>query len=67
MLGAGAAAGALAGTAPRSGAAPLRLDVTQGTVQPMPIALPDFTGGSPNETEPARNVSSAGRCRSPHR
>jgi TolB protein len=57
MLGAGVAAGALAGTAPRAAAAPLRLDVTQGTVQPMPIALPDFAGGSAAEAEPARNVT----------
>jgi TolB protein len=57
MLGAGVAAGALAGTAPRPAAAPLRLDVTQGTVQPMPIALPDFAGGSAAEAEPARNVT----------
>jgi TolB protein len=58
LLGAGAAAGALAGATPHSAeAAPLRLDVTQGTVQPMPIAIPDFAGGSPSEGEVARNVS----------
>jgi TolB protein len=57
MLGAGAAAGALVGTAPRPAAAPLRLDVTQGTVQPMPIALPEFVGGSPGDVEVARNVT----------
>jgi len=41
-LGAGAAAGTLAGLAPRPAAAVLKLDVTQGNIQPMPIALPDF-------------------------
>ena len=41
-LGAGAAAGTLAGLAPRQATAQLKLDVTQGTLQPMPIALPDF-------------------------
>jgi TolB protein len=57
ILGAGAAAGALAGTTPRPAVAALRLDVTSGTVQPMPIALPDFAGGSAAEAEPARNVT----------
>jgi hypothetical protein len=42
-LGAGVAGGALfAGSA----AAVLKLDVTQGNVQPLPIALPDFVGGA---------------------
>jgi TolB protein len=40
-LGAGAAAGTLAGF-PRPAAAQLKLDVTQGTIRPVPIALPDF-------------------------
>jgi TolB protein len=43
-LGAGAAAGALAGLSPRPAAAVVKLDVTQGNVQPLPIALPDFLG-----------------------
>jgi TolB protein len=38
------AIGVLAGLAPRSASAVLRLDVTQGNVQPIPIALPDFAG-----------------------
>jgi TolB protein len=44
LLGAAAAAGALA--APRPAVGQTRIDVTQGTVQPMPIALPDFVGGT---------------------
>src|SRR6266481_2718460 len=44
MLGAGAAAGALAGFSPQRAAAVLKLDVTQGNVQPVPIAIPDFVG-----------------------
>ena len=28
-----------------------RIDVTQGNVQPMPIALPDFVGGTPDDGE----------------
>jgi TolB protein len=42
MLGAGAAAGAL--LRPRAVGAAVRLDVTSGNVQPLPIALPDFVG-----------------------
>lgn len=53
-LGAGVA---LAGLMPRPAAAVLRLDITQGNIQPMPIALPDFVGGTPGDAEGARNVS----------
>src|SRR5450755_2422933 len=42
LLGAGAAAGALAGLAPRPAAAVANLDITRGNIQAMPIALPDF-------------------------
>src|SRR5262245_18361891 len=35
----------------------LKLDVTQGNVQPLPIALPDFVGGQPADSEAARNVT----------
>ncbi len=41
----------------RPAKAVLKLDVTQGNVQPMPIALPEFLGGSPNDIEVARNVT----------
>jgi TolB protein len=57
MLGAGATVGALIAATPRRAEAALRLDVTQGTVQPLPIALPDFVGGSPVDVEVARNVT----------
>jgi TolB protein len=43
-LGAGAAVGAFAGFSPRPASAVVKLDVTQGNVQPLPIALPDFLG-----------------------
>jgi TolB protein len=56
-LGLGAAAGALTVAAPRHAAAALKLDVTQGNVQPLPIAIPDFLGETPAETETARGVS----------
>ena len=56
-LGLGAAAGALATATPRPAAAALKLDVTQGNVQPLPIAIPDFVGETPAEAETARGVS----------
>ena len=37
--------GVLAGLSPQRAAAVLKLDVTQGNVQPVPIAIPDFIGG----------------------
>src|SRR5258708_24108600 len=57
LLGAGATAGALAGLAPRPAAAVLHLDVTQGNVQPIPIALPDFVGTGLSAPETAHDVS----------
>src|SRR5947207_13215739 len=56
-LGAGAAASALMGLPPRSAQAVLRLDVTQGNVQPLPIALPDFVGVGLPDPGAARGVT----------
>jgi len=56
-MGAGVTAGAFAGLHARSAFAALKLDVTQGNVQPMPIALPDFVGGSQADSEVSRNVT----------
>jgi TolB protein len=53
-LGAATSASALLA---RSASAQLRLDVTQGNVQPVPIAIPDFVGGTPNDTESARGIT----------
>ena len=53
-LGAATSASALLA---RSASAQLRLDVTQGNVQPVPIAIPDFIGGTPNDTEFARGIT----------
>ena len=53
----GAGAGALAAVAARPASAALRLEITQGNPQPMPIALPEFVAGSPTESEVARNVT----------
>jgi TolB protein len=41
----------------RYAAAVVRLDVTEGNFQPMPIAIPDFLGGAPSDTETAVGVS----------
>jgi TolB protein len=57
MLGAGTAAAALAGLSPRQAAAVLKLDVTQGNVQPVPIAIPDFIGAQMQEPTLGRNVT----------
>jgi TolB protein len=54
---AGAAAGAAVALRPRTAGAVVSLDVTQGTVQAMPIALPDFVGGSSADVDVARNVT----------
>ncbi|MFL6798807.1 MAG: Tol-Pal system beta propeller repeat protein TolB [Xanthobacteraceae bacterium] len=52
----GTAAAALAGSSRRAGAV-LKLDVTQGTVQPIPIAITDFISGTQQEPASGRNVS----------
>ena len=50
-------AGALVGLSPKYASAQLKLDVTQGTVQPVPIAIPDFLAGTQNEGDTPRNIS----------
>ena len=42
---------------PLPAGAQLRLDVTQGNVAPLPIAVPDFVGGTPGDTEAARGIT----------
>ena len=54
---AGAAAGVAFGLRPRRADAVVSIDVTQGNIQPIPIALPDFVGGSPNDADTARNIT----------
>src|ERR1700704_6387373 len=51
------AAGALVGLAPPRAAAGLKLDVTQGNVQPIPIAPPDFSGIATQAPALGRSVS----------
>ncbi len=50
-------AGALAGLSPRPAEAVIKLDVTQGNVQPIPIAIPDFVGVATQDPGLGRNVS----------
>ena len=57
MLGAGAAAGTLAGLSPQRATAVLKLDVTSGNVQPIPIAVPDFVSVATQDHAAGRNVS----------
>ena len=57
LLGAASLAGGVAGISPRQAAAVLRLDVTQGNVQPVPIAIPDFIGAQLQEPALGRSVS----------
>jgi TolB protein len=54
---AGGAAAALAVLGGRPARAVLRLDVTQGNVQPMPIAIPEFLASNPGDVEMARTVT----------
>jgi TolB protein len=58
-LAGGTAAAALIGGKVSPAQAVLKLDVTQGTVQPIPIAIPDFiSGGGPEESGgPGREVN----------
>jgi len=54
LLGASAGAALLS---MRSAGAEVRLDITQGNAQPMPIAIPDFLGGAAGDNETAQGVS----------
>jgi TolB protein len=54
---AGAGVGLLAAIASRRAGATLNIDINQGNIQPMPIALPDFVAGTPDEIETARGVT----------
>ena len=54
VLSGAAAAGLAIATAP---ARAVTVDITQGNVQPMPIAIPDFLGGTPADNETAHGVT----------
>jgi TolB protein len=51
------AAGALGAAWPRAAAAAVKVEITGGNVEPLPIALPDFLGGTPADTEVARAIT----------
>ena len=57
MTGAAAGAGALAGLHADPAKAVLQIDITQGNVQPIPIAICDFISGTANEGEVPRSMS----------
>src|SRR5262249_11773920 len=57
LLGAAAGIGAVAALGAEPARAQLSLDIKRGTVQPIPIALPDFLAGSPPDGESARSIS----------
>jgi TolB protein len=57
VLVAGGAAAAMAGLRVAPARAAVRLNITRGNVQPMPIAIPEFIAGSPGDVEMARTVT----------
>ncbi|TMJ32957.1 MAG: Tol-Pal system protein TolB [Alphaproteobacteria bacterium] len=56
VLSGGAAAGALLALSPRRAGAVLKLDVTQGNVQPIPIAIPEFVAVATTDPAVGRNI-----------
>src|SRR5438874_479204 len=54
---AGAAGLAALGIAAPAAPAPLHVEVPEGNIQPIPIAIPDFLGGNPADGELARSIS----------
>jgi TolB protein len=57
VLAAGGAAAAMAGLRVSPAQAVLRLDVTQGNVQPLPIGIPEFIPGTPGDADAAHTVT----------
>jgi len=57
MAAAGVGVGALGGLGIRPARAELRIDITRGTVEPMPIAVTNFLGGNPGESTHGRNIA----------
>ncbi|MSO84978.1 MAG: Tol-Pal system protein TolB [Rhodospirillales bacterium] len=55
LIATGAALGAIGALSPAR--AELRIDITRGTVEPMPIAVTPFLGGNPAEQNHGRNVA----------
>jgi TolB protein len=40
----------------------LRVDITQGNIQPLPIAIPDFTAGQPGDGATGQNIANVVRA-----
>jgi TolB protein len=57
MLGAGSLVGPMLVFSPSPVRAVVRLDVTQGNIQPMPIAVPDFASVATQDPAAGRNIS----------
>ena len=57
MLGAGSLVGPMLGFSASPSRAVVRLDVTQGNIQPMPIAVPDFASVATQDPAAGRNIS----------
>ena len=57
MLGAGSLMGPMLGFSSSPARAVVRLDVTQGNIQPMPIAVPDFASVATQDPAVGRNIS----------
>jgi TolB protein len=57
LLGAAASIGAVAAFGIDPVRAALHLDLREGNIQPIPIALPDFLPGGPSDGESARGIS----------
>jgi TolB protein len=57
LLAGAAATGAIVSLHPRAAKAVVSIDVTQGNFKPIPIAIPDFVGGTPGDADVARNVT----------
>ncbi|HUE63721.1 MAG TPA: Tol-Pal system beta propeller repeat protein TolB [Rhizomicrobium sp.] len=56
-----AALAALLG-APLPASAALQVDVNQGNIQPLPIAIPDFLPGGPNDAQAGANIAGVVRA-----
>jgi TolB protein len=48
--------------APLPASAALQVDVNQGNIQPLPIAVPDFVPGTPNDTQVGANIAGVVRA-----
>ncbi|MEM6901986.1 MAG: Tol-Pal system protein TolB, partial [Pseudomonadota bacterium] len=57
LLFAGLTALMVLAVAPRSANAQLQIDITQGVVEPLPVAITEFFGASPNDQRVGRDIA----------